>query len=107
MNSSTGCSKSRKIVKLKEHIKSVANYFNLIKEDINDYDETVIKNMKKKVFKTIMKKKIWKAVFEYLQNIQNTKSKINNIDYKKLSPQENLTSNIFSNEEAYLLSKIR
>ena len=63
--------------------------------------------MKKKVFKTIMKKKIWKAVFEYLQNIQNTKSKINNIDYKNLSPQENQTSNIFSNEEAYLLSKKR
>ena len=35
--------------------------------------------MKKKVFKTMVKKKIWKAAFEHLQNIQTTQSKINNI----------------------------
>ena len=87
--------------------KSVKKDFHLIKEDINDYDEKVIKNMKKKVFKTMVKKKIWKAAFEHLQNIQTTQSKINNIDYKKLSPQEYLTSRLFSNEEAYLLSKLR
>ena len=63
--------------------------------------------MKKKVFKTMVKKKIWKVGFDHLKNIKNTQSKINNIDYKNLTPQQYLTSKIFSNDEAYLLAKLR
>ena len=46
--------------------------FELIKEDINNYDETTIKDMKQKTPKLFIKKKIQHAAFEHLENLKNS-----------------------------------
>ena len=51
-----------------EWFQSIKKDFELIKDDINNYDETTIKDMKQKTYKLFIKKKIRHAAFEHLEN---------------------------------------
>ena len=57
--------------------------------------------------KKFVKKKIRKAAFDYLISEKDKKSKIKGITYKKFKLQKFLTSNLFTNYEVQLLSKLR
>ena len=63
--------------------------------------------MKAKEYKKFIKKKIYKAAFEYLTKDQKQKNKIKFINYKKLSCQKYICSGEFSNSEVNLLFKLR
>ena len=69
--------------------------FELIKESIDDFDEEKIQSMSIKAYKNFMKKKITQSAFEYLEADKETKSKVKNLKYKKLSTQKCLKSEKF------------
>ena len=58
-------------------------------------------------FKSLIKKKIQKAAFEYLKNLRQGHSKVKDIMYDVLETQPYLTSPIFSDEETELLYSLR
>ena len=87
-----------------DFFKLIQNDFNLINET---YDENFIKSLSKRNMKKLVKKKIRKAAFDYLISEKDKKSKIKGITYKKFKLQKFLTSNLFTNYEVQLLSKLR
>ena len=60
-----------------------------------------------KAYKKFMKKKITESAFEYLEADKETKSKVKNLQYKKLSTQKYIKSGKFKDEEVFLLCKLR
>jgi predicted XRE-type DNA-binding protein len=81
--------------------------FQLINEDIANFDEQKIKTMQLKAYKRFIRKKIRQAAFEYLEADKGQKSKVMDISYKKFSIQKYVTSTKFTDEEVYLLSRLR
>ena len=63
--------------------------------------------MKLSVYKKFIKKKVRNAAFEYLHAKKSSQSKIEDISYTNLSVQKYLNSDLFTNDEVYLLSKLR
>ena len=87
-----------------EWIKLLEKDFDLIGEIV---DDSKIKVMKKKKYKKMIKEKITKAAFEFLQAKKNSHSKVKNIIYDKLNPQTYIKNNELSNEEVRLLFRLR
>ena len=69
------------------------------------YKANEISNMKKDLFKKILRKKIKDLFFYYLQNIKNGHSKVQQIVSKSLKMQDYLTQ--FEMKDAQLLFKLR
>ena len=86
---------------------TIKSEFELIMEDIGDYDEQTIKSMKFSSYKKFIKKKIREAAFKFLQSDKSSKSKVKDIEYKKLAPQKYIKSNQFTNDEVQLLARLR
>ena len=71
--------------------------FELIHENIEDYDSATIISMKFNTYKKFMKKKIKEAVFNFLENSKKSQSKLNQLEYKSLTVQNFLKSGKFLN----------
>ena len=69
--------------------------------------EEEIKSMSKVKFKSLVKDKIAKAAFNYLQNLQSSHSKVKNIVYEKLEMQNYIKSDVLSTEEKQLIFALR
>ena len=63
--------------------------------------------MQLKKYKKFIKKKIKDAAFEYLEEDKSSKSKVMNIEYKNLSKQSYLSSANFTDDEVFLLARLR
>jgi hypothetical protein len=88
-------------------IHTIRKDFETINEDRASYDAETIGSMNIKAYKKSMKRKVKKAAFEYLEREKSTKSKVMDISYKDLSVQKYIKSQKFSNDEVYLLAKLR
>ena len=87
-----------------DFVELVKSDFDLINEK---YDENLIRNMSKSKFKKYVKSKISNAVFQFLLTEKEELSKIKTIQYKKFKLQKYFKSNLFSNYEVQILSKLR
>ena len=63
--------------------------------------------MSKAKFKSLVKDRIAKTAFTYLQNLQSSHSKVRNIVYEKLEMQNYIKSDVLSTEEKQLLFALR
>ena len=86
---------------------TITEDFMMIKEDMAEYDMDSIRNMQFNAYKKFIKKKIQEAAFNYLEAEKSSRSKVMNIKYKKLATQKYIKSNQFTNQEVYLLSRLR
>ena len=92
--------------------KTVKNdWVNIIKRDCADvkitFSESQIMSLKKYKFKAIVKERIQNSAFDYLIGIKENQSKLKEIKYKKFETQKYLMSNELSNEEKFILFRIR
>ena len=69
--------------------------------------EEEIKSMSKVKFKSLVKDKIAKAAFNYLQNLQISHSKVKHIGYEKLEMQNYIKSDLLTTDEKQLLFALR
>ena len=84
--------------------KLLQNDFDLIGGRI---DDAKIKSMKKYKYKKHIKKEIRKAAFDFLQEKKNGHSKVQDIVFDKLRPQNYIKSDKFSNDNVSLLFRLR
>ena len=66
-----------------------------------------IRRMTKFKFKKVLKSKVLKAAFKYLKDLQQTRSKMDNLKYDKFEASTYLTSPQFSIDNASLLLALR
>ena len=87
------------------------DFCNLISEDMKDLDMHMSKehlmSMGTKQYKELVKTKVLAAAFKNLSNIQQTHSKVKNIQYHKLEIQPYLSSPLFSRKEISILFWLR
>ena len=90
---------------------SKGDWVNIVRKDCDDlliiFDETLITSMSKNKFKSFVKKQVQNAAFSYLRNLQNAHSKVKNIEYEKLAPQEYIKSTLFQNEDIETIFSLR
>ena len=70
-------------------------------------DEKEIENLPKQRLKNIVKIKVQKAAFKFLQALKNTHSKMKNIIYNTFEEAAYLSSPLFNNESRKLLLALR
>ena len=87
-----------------DFVKLLENDFKVIKSQQNDI---TIQNTSKYEYKQSIKKKIKAAAFNYLKEIQETHTKVRDIEYKQLETQKYMLSPIFSNSDVNLLYALR
>ena len=87
------------------------DFYSLVQEDFQKIQlflsENEILNMSRNIFKNRVKKYVLAAAFKQYLTIKQSKSKVKNIQYDELKIQPYLSSNLFSNEECYLLFNLR
>ena len=74
--------------------------------NINLTDEQIASTSKYK-FKKMIKEKARQAAFEYLIEIKNSHSKMDNLQYSQLEMQKYLSNNFIYKNDAQLLFKLR
>ena len=87
-----------------DFVKLLENDFKVIKSEQNDI---TIQNTSKYEYKQSIKKKIKASAFNYLKEIQETHTKVRDIEYKQLETQKYMLSPIFSNSDVNLLYALR
>ena len=92
-----------KIYKAQQESSVPGDFCNLIYEDMTDLDIHMSKEhlmaMGSKEYKKLVKIKVLAAAFKYLSNIQQTHSKVKDINYTRLEIQPYLCSPLFSRKE--------
>ena len=87
------------------------DFCNLIYEDMTDLDIHMSKDhlmaMGSKEYKKLVKIKVLAAAFKYLSNIQQTHSKVKDINYTRLEIQPYLCSPLFTRKEISTLFRLR
>ena len=82
-----------------------------VENDMNEIglncSEEEIKSMSKVKFKSLVKDKIAKEAFNYLQNLQSSHSKVKHIGYEKLEMQNYIKSDLLTTDEKQLLFALR
>ena len=90
---------------------SKGDWINLVRKDCDElliiFDEILITSMSKNKFKFFVKKQVQNAAFSYLRNLQNSHSKVKNIVYEKLAPQEYIKSTLFKDEDIETIFSLR
>ena len=102
---------TKRILKAQIDHPSPGDFIKLVEDDFLkigvQMDLCFVQNSRKDVFKSFVKNKIRTAALKYLQNLQQTHTKVKHIKYEKLEVQKYLTSPLFSNEETKLLFALR
>ena len=84
------------------HDPSEGDFSELVKDDFENagvpFDLNFIESSTKEAYRGIVKKKIRECALKYLQNKQQTHSKVKDIVYEKLETQQFLKSPLFTNE---------
>ena len=70
-------------------------------------DEIEIKSMSKNKFKHLVKEKVQRASLKFLNDLKKTHSKVQNIKYSKLSTQDYINSELFTDIELQVLFSLR
>ena len=65
------------------------------------------RSMKKEKYKNIVKQKIRQAAFEYLKNLKEGHSKMDNLSYEKFKMSSYMNSPLFSNDDKKVLLALR
>ena len=76
----------------------------MIRLELSDRD---IRSMKKEKYKNIVKQKIRQAAFEYLKNLKEGHSKIDNLSYEKFEMSSYMNSPLFSSDDKKVLLALR
>ena len=109
---SRGNTETIKKIYLKQKEKSVkGDWISLLKSDFKflniDINEEIISATPKREYSKNIKKLINNAVFSYYLTLQQTHSKLSEVDYSELKIQPYLVSNSLNNEEKQLLYNMR
>ena len=109
---SRGNTETIKKIYLKQKEKSIkGDWISLLKSDFKflniDINEEIITATPKSEYSKNIKKLINNAVFSYYQTLQQTHSKLDEVDYSELKIQPYLVSNSLNNEEKQLLYNMR
>ena len=87
------------------------DFAQLVKDDLNmigmTYDQNTIENTGVELFKTSVNRKVREAALTHLKNMQQTHTKVKDIQYDELKTQQYLKSPLFSNSETSLLYALR
>ena len=103
---------TKKICKAQKADPLKGDYCKLVESDMNMIDlkliEQEITNMSRFEFKTVVRRRTREAVIKYLEEIKETKSKIDGIEYTvSFDLQPYLLSYLFTREESSLLLALR
>ena len=101
----------RKIYTTQLNDSKAGDFCNLVSQDMNELgihmNEDHREHTTIKVYKDLVRSKVFQAAFTFLLDQQQTHSKIRNIKYKQLELQTYLHSPIFSRKEVELLFRLR
>ena len=102
---------TRRVLKAQMEDPSEGDFSEMVKKDFEEvglpFDLGFIESSTKEFYRSTIKKKIKEQALRYLQNKQQSHSKVKNIVYENLETQPYLKSPIFSNEETSLLFALR
>ena len=102
---------TKRILKAQMDHPSPGDFYKLVEDDFLKIGVQMnlcfVQNSSKDVFKSFVRNKIRAAALRYLQNLQQTHSKVKHIQYEKLEVQKYLTSPLFNNEETKMLFALR
>ena len=99
----------RRIYEAQKLNPSRGDWTEIVKDDLEktQVNENELIEMSKEEAKKMIKSKIDKATFNYLQDLQKTHEKVKHIEYAQLKPQPYLKSAMITNEEAKMLTALR
>ena len=101
----------RKVYEAQKVQPNSGNFIQLVKEDCAkiglDMSDKEIGKTQKQKFKNIVKSKVITAAFNYLQTLQQSHSKMENIKYDKFELSPYLSSPLFNSDSRSLLLALR
>ena len=101
---------TKRVLNEQEKNPTEGDFILMVKDDFEKikvpYDRQFIESAGKK-YKEFIKQKVREYAYSELKNLQESHSKVKEIEYKKLETQKYIKSAMLSNEEVYLLAALR